>query len=146
MMRTDLSPRAKITKPCSLVLFSIGGRRFAARIEEVGGVWPWPQAIPVPSQPPFIRSVVRQGDTLLPVFELAEQLQVSLKGDAPFCLVAKHEKGPLAIYIDEEVPSLYQVDAASLTPSQGTDTHCIGICQIDMEDVPVYSFARIGAT
>ena len=33
----------------TLVLFSVGGRPLAAKVEEVGGVWPWTGAMPVPS-------------------------------------------------------------------------------------------------
>lgn len=42
MLKTPHGPNSNAARaPWSLVMFSVGGRRLAAKVEEVGGVWPW---------------------------------------------------------------------------------------------------------
>ncbi|HVG02161.1 MAG TPA: chemotaxis protein CheW, partial [Nitrospira sp.] len=55
----------------AVVVFSVAGQRLAARTDEVGGVMPWPGAIPVPSDTPCVTALVRQDTRCLPVFDLA---------------------------------------------------------------------------
>ena len=135
----------KQTKTCTVVLFSIGGRRLAARIEEIGGVWPWTTPTLVPSRTAYVNAIARHGNEMLPVFDLAGKLDVEVKSGAPFCLVAKHDKGPLAICIDGEVPSVHNVEESSIRPAPIANEDIPETCQIGIEEIPVYSFKNIGA-
>jgi chemotaxis signal transduction protein len=37
----------------NVVVFSVGGKKLAARTEDVGGIAPWIEPLPVPSRTPF---------------------------------------------------------------------------------------------
>ena len=54
-----------------LVVFSVAGKRLAARTDEIGAVNTWPRSMVVPSDTPFVASLVRQAKRCLPVFDLA---------------------------------------------------------------------------
>jgi len=133
-------------RPWSLVIFSVGGKRLAVRAEEVGGVGPWPEAMPVPSLTPYINAVVRRGEEILPVFDLARLLMVQVSQKSPLCLVAKRQDGPMAVCIDPSVPTLHTVDAQAVRPAPSGSTDVIGLCSIGAEEVPIYSWARLGQT
>ena len=75
------------------------------------------------------------------MFDLAGSLNVTVKGNAPFCLVAKSKHGPMAVCIDEEIPTLQLVEQASMKPSRQAHSNFAGTCLIEAEEVPVYSFA-----
>ena len=135
----------KQTQTRAVVVFSIGGRRLAARIEEIGGVWPWTTPTPVPSRTAYVNAIARHGNEMLPVFDLAGKLDVAVQSGAPFCLVAKHDKGPLAICIDGEVPSVHNVEELSIRPAPIANEDTPETCQIGTEEIPVYSFKSIGA-
>ncbi len=135
--------RPKPPRVCSLVLFRVGGRPLLAKMEEVGGVWPWPQVIPIPSQTPFITGIICHGDELFPVFDLADSLNLAVSGSTPFCLVARHRKGSMAVCIDENTPSLHTVEHSSIRPTPDANAGVIGTCLLGTEEVPVFSFDRI---
>lgn len=130
-------------KPWSLVMFSVGGKRLAVRAEEVGGVWPWTEAMPVPSLTPYINAVVRRGEEILPVFDFARLLMVQVSRPAPLCLVAKRQDGPMAVCIDPDVPTLHMVDAKGIGPAPSGMPGVVGTCTIGTADVPIYSWAML---
>src|SRR5687767_8804831 len=90
----------------NVVLFSIGGMKLAARTEDVGGVSPWVESIPVPSRTPFVQAMLKRANHVMPVYDLAARLNCTLIGSPLLCLEARHLDGPMAICIDAEMPSL----------------------------------------
>lgn len=143
MRKTSLGPTSKVPQHWSLVVFSVGGRRVAAKTEEVGGVFPWTDAMPVPSETDGVKAVARHGEEVLPVYDLAGRLHVRAKGTAFLCLVAKRRDGRMAICIDEEIPTIRTLDAAAVRPAGG-DSDVVGTCLLEMEEVPIYSLATLG--
>ena len=131
-------------KSIMLLVFSVGGRRMAARANEVGGIWPWTEVVSIPSGTPHVSAVLRQGDDILPVFDLAGRLSVQVKGPALLCLIAKRKDGPMAVCIDGNIPALQSVSEESIRPVAWKDSDVIGTCQIEADEVPVYSLAQLG--
>jgi chemotaxis signal transduction protein len=128
----------------NVVLFSVGGVTLAARTEDVGGVSPWTESIPVPSRTPFVQAMVKRGDRVIPVYDLASRLSRRLQGDPLLCLVARHLDGPMAICIDAAVPSLETVDAAAIRPYHREDVEALGMVTIGGEDVAIVALQRLG--
>ncbi|WP_447980215.1 chemotaxis protein CheW [Candidatus Nitrospira bockiana] len=140
-------PAARATaeqRQAAVLLFSVGGRRIAARAREVGGIWPWSQPVVVPSGTPFISALLRRNGDVFPVFDLARKLGVTVKGDVPLCVIAKRHDGPIAICIDSEMPSLQVIDESTIRPVPWRDSDVVGTCRIGVEEVPLYSLARLG--
>lgn len=131
-------------KAWALVRFSVGGRPLAARVEEVGGVWPWTDAMPVPSDTPYLNALLRHDEEVLPVYALAARFNVRVEGAASLCLVAKHHKGPLALQIDPDLPTVHRVELASIRPGASSERDCLGSCLIEGQDVPLYSLRALG--
>ena len=46
-------------KSWNVVVFSVGGRKLAARTEDVGGVAAWVEPVPVPSRTPFVGAMLK---------------------------------------------------------------------------------------
>ena len=134
-------------KSIMLLVFSVGGRRIAARANDVGGIWPWTEVVSVPSGTPHISAVLRQGEDILPVFDLAGRLSVQVTGSSLLCLIAKRKDGPIAVCIDGDIPTLQSVSEESIRPvawKDSKDSDVIGTCRIDAEELPVYSLAQLG--
>jgi chemotaxis signal transduction protein len=131
-------------KPWSLVMFTVGGKQVAVRAEEIGGVSPWTEAMPVPSLTPYVNAVIRQGDDILPVFDFARLLMVQVSKVGPLCLRAKRQDGLMAVCIDPDVPTLHQVEAKAVRPAPSGLPGVIGVCSIGSDDVPIYSWTMIG--
>ena len=129
-----------------LLVFSVGGRRMAAKADEVGGVWPWTEAISVPSATPYMTAVLRRGDDILPVFDLAGRLNVQIKREAALCLIAKRHDGPMAVCIDGEIPALQLVEEQTIRPVSWKDSDVRATCSIGTEELPIYSLAELGAS
>jgi chemotaxis signal transduction protein len=147
MLKTPHGPNSKHVRPWPLVVFQVGGRWLAARAEEVGGVWPWQTTVvPVPSGTPFVKGIVRRGEDVLPVFDLAGRLDVRVKGTHPLCLIARHRDGPVAICIDEQMPSLHPVEPGMIEQPSEPEPDVIGRCQIGEETVPIYSLTTLNGT
>lgn len=146
MLRTAkrLGQTPEAARPWSLVMFLVGGKRVAVRAEEIGGVSPWTEAMPVPSLTPYVNAVIRQGEEILPVFDFARLLMVQVSKTDPLCLRAKRQDGVMAVCIDPDVPTLHQVEAQSVRPASSGAPGVVGICSIGSEDVPVYSWALLG--
>jgi len=125
-------------------VFSVGGKRLAARTEDVGGVAPWVESIPVPSRTPFVQAMLKRGNQVMPVYDLAAQLNCRLQGDLLLCLVARHIDGPLAICIDADMPSLETVDATAIRPNANGDADMLGAVTIGGNEVAIVALQRLG--
>lgn len=143
MLKTPRGQSSNAPKAWSLVVFSVGGRSVAARAEDVMSVLPWAEAIPVPSGTAFVNAVLRHGDDVLPVFDLAAKLRVQVKGARPLCVIAKRRDGPIAVCIDGEIPSLQTVEAAAVRLAAG-GSDIAGSCLVGDEEVPIYSLTTLG--
>lgn len=143
MLRRSPGPSAETEKPLTLLVFSVGGRRMAVKAEEVGGVWPWTQAMPIPSATAFVGAVIRRGDEVLPVFDLAGRLNLQVQGQSPLCLIGKHRLGPIAMCIDAQIPTLVSVDQAAFQPGAGPEPEVEGRCVIDAEELAVVSLGTL---
>ena len=128
----------------NVVLFSVGGVKLAARTEEVEGVSPWTESIPVPSRTPFVQAMLKRDNHVMPVYDLATRLSRKLQGDPLLCLVARHLDGPMAICIDADMPSLETVDATAIRPHDGEDVETLGVVTIGGEDVVIVALQRLG--
>ena len=128
----------------SMVLFSVGGVKLAARTEDVGGISPWTKSIPVPSRTPFVHAMLKRDNDVIPVYDLATRLSRTLQGDPLLCLVARHLDGPMAICIDAHVPSLETVDVVAIRPSGSEDIETLGMVTIAGEDVAIVALQRLG--
>lgn len=137
--------RQTTSQVCHVLVFSVGGRRIAARTEEVSGISAWTGSIPIPSRTPFISSVIRRDRTVYPVFDLAGKLNVRVRGEQRLCLMAKQPMGSMAICIDEEMPVLHALDAARIQPYRSLDFDAVGCFTDEFEDVPIISVARLGS-
>jgi chemotaxis signal transduction protein len=127
-----------------VVVFSVGGMKLAARTEDVGGVSPWTESIPVPSRTPFVQAMLKRDNLVLPVYDLAARLSRTVQGDPLLCLVARHLDGPMAICIDADVPSLETVDTAAIRPAGRGDIESLGSVMIGENDVAIVALQRLG--
>lgn len=128
----------------NVVVFSVGGLKLAARTEDVGGVSPWTESIPVPSRTPFVQAMLKSGNHVMPVYDLASRLSCKLPGNPLLCLVARHLDGPMAICIDADVPSLETVDATAIRPNIREDIETLGSVTIGGDDVAIVALQRLG--
>jgi chemotaxis signal transduction protein len=135
---------SKLAKTIPLVIFSVGRRRLAARAEEVGGIWPWTPTMPVPSGTPFVNAVMRRGDEVMPVFDLADRLRVQVEESGRLCLIAKRRDGPMAICIDGDIPTLHVLDPDGIRPAGSADADVVGTCRIGDHEVPIFSLVQLG--
>ena len=146
-MRTISRGRSsKGPKNIPLVIFSIGRRHLAARAEEVGGIWPWTPAMRVPSGTPFINAILRRGDEVMPVFDLAGRLHARVDETSRLCLIAKRRDGQMAICIDGDIPTLHVLAPDGIHPPSGSNADVLGTCRIGGHEVPIYSLTTLGLT
>jgi chemotaxis signal transduction protein len=131
-------------RPWNVVVFSVGGMKLAARTEDVGGVSPWTESIPVPSRTPFVQAMLKRDNHVMPVYDLATRLSRTLQGDPLLCLVARHLDGPMAICIDADVPSIETVDATAIRPNGRGDIETLGSFTFDGDDVAIVALQRLG--
>ena len=134
---------AKRNAICSLVFFSVGGQPLAARMEEVGSVRPWVPFSLVPCGKAYVNGLIRYGEDVFPVYDLASQLKVTLQGTSHFCLMAKTPKGDLAIRIDSTIPSMQSVELSAIQSKGDPDSPFREVCVVGLKEIPVYSFASI---
>jgi chemotaxis signal transduction protein len=130
----------------NVVVFSVGGMKLAARTEDVGGVSPWTQTIPVPSRTPFVQAMLKRDNHAMPVYDLAARLSRKPIGTPLLCLVVRHLDGPMAICIDADMPSLETVDAAAIRQSGGRDIESLGSVTIGEQDVTIVALQKLGRT
>ena len=128
----------------NVVVFSIGGMKLAARTEDVGGVAPWIDTVPVPSRTPFVGAMLAREKDIMPVYDLATRLDREPKGDTLLCLVARHVDGPMAICIDAVIPSLHNVEVGHIVPSKRLDLETLGSFEDDGQNVEIVALQRLG--
>lgn len=128
----------------NMVVFSVAGKRLAARTEEIGGVLPWPGTTAVPSDTPLVTSLVRHEESCLPVFDLAAKFNRTVREEESLCLIVKHVDGPLAICIDSQVPSLHVVPRSGVQYQSGLDPDIAGSCVAGDEQLPLINLATLG--
>jgi len=128
----------------NVVVFSVGGMKLAARTEDVGGVSPWTESIPVPSRTPFVQAMLKRDNNVIPVYDLAARLSRKLTGSPLLCLVARQLDGPMAICIDADVPSLETVDATAIRQNGRGDIETLGSVTIGENDVAIVALQRLG--
>ncbi|HEU5409112.1 MAG TPA: chemotaxis protein CheW [Nitrospira sp.] len=138
--------RDSVRLPWQLLVFSVGRRRLAVQTSEVSGISQWNESIPVASRTPFVTALVRQGQTVLPVFDLAASLHLTVQGNSPLCLRVKHPLGEMAICIDEEIPVLHTFDPAAIQTYHGKDLPAEGSYTNGLDEIPILSVPRLGST
>jgi hypothetical protein len=137
--------QAQVTKRSwNVLVFSIGGLKLAARTEDVGGVSPWIESIPVPSRTPFVQAMLKRENHVMPVYDLAARLSRAVQGDPLLCLEARHLDGPMAICIDADMPSLETVDATEIRSNGRGDIETLGTVTIAGNDVAIVALQRLG--
>lgn len=130
----------------NVVVFSVGGTKLAARTEDVGGVAPWIEPVPVPSRTPFLGAMLKRENEVMPVYDLAGRLQREPEGESLLCLVARHVDGPIAICIDSAIPSLHTVEIGQIMPSRRMDLETLGSFNNDGQDIDIVALQRLGRT
>lgn len=128
----------------NVVVFSVGGKKLAARTEDVGGVAPWIDPVPVPSRTPFVGAMLKREKEVMPVYDLATRLSCEPEGDPLLCLVARHVDGPMAICIDGVIPSLHNVDVAHIAPSKHLDLETLGSFTDEGQEIDIVALQRLG--
>src|SRR5439155_1142954 len=118
MLRTRRGLNSKTTSTCTLMVFSVGGQRIAARTEEVGGVWPWTHTMPVPSGTAFVNALLRRGEDVLPVFDLAARLDVALAASADEAIALLANERPDLIVSDVIMPDKSGYEVCSFVRAQ----------------------------
>ena len=147
MLRTGQNHhRMTARQSYQLLVFFVGGRRLAVKAVDVSGISQWAEPIPVAGRTPFITSVVRQGQTVLPVFDLAASLRLTVQGSSPLCLRVKHSLGEMAMCIDEEIPVLHTLDTATLQTYHGKDLPSDGSYTNGLDEIPILSVSQLGST
>ena len=129
-----------------IVVFSVAGKRLAARTDEIDAVMPWPGATVLPSDTPFVASLVRHANGCLPVFDLAAKFNRTIPEDESLCLIVKHIDGPLAICVDSQVPSLHVVARSSMHYRAGSDPDITGTCVANEEEIPIINLTTLGVS
>jgi chemotaxis signal transduction protein len=127
-----------------MMVFSVGGMKLAARTEDVEGVSPWSETIPVPSRTPFVQALLKRDNHVMPVYDLAARLDRAVQGEPLLCLVARHLDGPMAICIDADVPFLEMVNAAAIRPNGRGDIESLGTVVIGVHEVAIVALQRLG--
>ena len=128
----------------NVVVFSVGGKKLAARTEDVGGVAPWIDPVPVPSRTPFVGAMLKREKEVMPVYDLATRLSCEPEGDPLLCLVARHVDGPMAICIDGVIPSLHNVDVAHIAPSKRLDLETLGSFTDEGQEIDIVALQLLG--
>ena len=126
------------------MVFSIGGVKLSARTEDVEGVSPWTEIIPVPSRTPFVQAMLKRDNHVMPVYDLATRLSRTVQGTPLLCLMARHLDGPMAICIDAAVPSLEAVDVKMIRQIDRGDIETLGLVMIGGDDVAIVALQRLG--
>ncbi len=130
----------------NVVVFSVGGLKLAARTEDVGGVAPWIEPVPVPSRTPFVGAMLKREKEVMPVYDLGARLQCQPEGASLLCLVARHVDGPMAICIDSVIPSLHTVQIEEIVPSKRMDFETLGSFNNEGQDIDIVALHRLGRT
>ena len=128
----------------NVVVFSVGGIKLAARTEDVGGVAPWIEPVPIPSRTPFVGAMLKRDKDVMPVYDLAMRLQREPEGDTLLCLVARHVDGPMAICIDSVIPSLHTIEVNQIFQSTRIDLETLGSFKDEGQSIDIIALQRLG--
>jgi chemotaxis signal transduction protein len=131
-------------KSWNVVVFSVGGIKLAARTEDVGGVAPWVEPVPIPSRTPFVGAMLKRDKDVMPVYNLAMRLQREPEGDTLLCLVARHIDGPMAICIDSVIPSLHNIEVNQISQSTRMDLETLGSFKDEERYIDIIALQRLG--
>lgn len=147
MLRTiQKDQRSAVHRSSQLLVFSVGGRQLAMKALDVASISPWCESISIASQTPFVTAVVRQGQTLMAVFDLAASLHLTVHGSSPLSLRVKHPLGEMVMCIDEKMPILHTCDPATLQTYHGKDVPAEGSYTNGLDEIPILSVSRLGVT
>jgi hypothetical protein len=139
-------PRPDEARSPSLMVFRLGGRRLAVRADELAGVQVWGGDVRIPSRTPYMNRLLRQGDEVLPVYDLGARLKLRPVGTPPLCLIAKHHKGKLAVCIDADLPILQLLGAVPVDTSSTDESDVLGTVRMGTEAVPIFSLFMLGTS
>lgn len=146
MLRSSVGKQQKTTHhSCPLLIFSVGGRRLAVKTDEVAGISEWKGSIPVPSRTPFVSAVRRKNHQVIPVFNLADLLKVSVQGDHLLCLTVRHPDGAMALCIDEEMPVLHTLATAAIQTYQGNEFETVGSFASGFDEIPIIAVSKLAS-
>ncbi|MBI3629992.1 MAG: purine-binding chemotaxis protein CheW [Candidatus Rokubacteria bacterium] len=109
------------TETVDLVVFSLGGERYAVETAHVLEVAPVRDLTPVPWAPSFVRGVVNQRGRILPVLDLRRLF--GLEGQEPAeaaRVVAVHAGDMLFGFLADSVGGVVRVRAAEVAPPPPT--------------------------
>ncbi len=127
----------------SLIVFTVGGKAFAMKAEEVGGVESWPASMPVPGTTPYLRELVRRGRAIHAVYDLAGQWSLAAEETSPLCLLAKWGASEVALRVDSQIPSLETADVDMIQPATGSHPGLVGTWTHQGMDIPLLSFRQL---
>ena len=146
MLRAARQQEQAVTskKSWNVVVFSVGGMKLAARTEDVGGVAPWIEPVPVPSRTPFVGAMLKREKEVMPVYDLGTRLSREPEGDSLLCLVARHVDGPMAICIDSMIPSLHNIEIGRINPSTRSDLETLGSFNDEGQEIEIVALQRLG--
>ena len=146
MVKPQASPKPLAFDRVMVMIFMMGGQSFGVPLEEVRGVIHWPHSLMVPSKTPFVNAVVWHEKDIMPVFDLAEMLELTVDSDPPLCLLVKHEDGPLAVRIDSDLPMLQSVDRSSIMPKLSDEAVTIvtGTFELDGKSMAMVHLSTLG--
>ena len=145
MLRTGRKHQRETARQSwQLLVFSVGGKRLAVKTGDVSGISQWKTSIPVAGRTPFVTAIIRQGQTVLPVFDLAALLHLTVQGSSPLCLRVNHPLGDMAMCIDEEIPVLHTFDPVTLQTYHGKDLPAEGSYTNGLDEIPILSVSRLG--
>ncbi|WP_455388784.1 chemotaxis protein CheW [Petrachloros mirabilis] len=131
-------------KSWNVVVFSVGGIKLAARTEDVGGVAPWIEPVPIPSRTPYVGAMLKRDKDVMPVYDLAMRLQREPEGDTLLCLVARHVDGPMAICIDSVIPSIHNIEVNQISQSTRMDLETLGSFKNEGQNIDIVALQRLG--
>lgn len=126
-----------------LIVFTIGGKAFAMKAAEVGGVEPWPISMAVPSTTPHVREVIRRGRAVHAVYDLAGEWSITPESTTPLCVMVKWGGGEVAIRVDSQIPSLESADLAMIREAPNGRSGTIGMWTFHGVDIPLVSFLHM---
>jgi chemotaxis signal transduction protein len=127
------------------MVFRVGGRLLATPAADIAGVRSCSVDLPIPSRTPFLRHLVRDGDQVLPVYDLAGRLNLHAVIPSLY-IIAKHRLGPMAVRVDGEMPTVHQAQPGQISPSDAADPDVLGTFFYGSEAAPIYSFVNLGGS
>lgn len=135
--------KAAARRVVPLILFSVGGRPFAMKAHEVGGVEPWPVSMPMPGTTPHLRELVRRGNGVYVVYDLGGQWALTADEATNLCMMVKWGTIEVAVRVDSQIPSLETAEVDMIRPVTDSQAGLIGRWTHLGQDVPVVSFVHM---